>query len=135
MSNSNAIGWTPARIERLTKMWDDGKSGNVIGAAIGVSKNAVLGKAHRLGLKPHLVLDPKTVAKRLVNREAKNASLLAPAPTTCRFPLWPDAAPRPTMEFCQAPREDGSSYCTEHRAICTRRVMLHEIYMPKRAWR
>ena len=135
MSKANAIDWTPRMVERLTKMWNDGKTGQAIGEAIGTSKNAIVGKAHRLGLEPHLVLDPKTVAKRLANREAKNASLLAPAPTTCRFPLWPDAAPRPTMEFCQAPREDGSSYCAEHRAICTRRVMLHEVYVSKRAWR
>jgi GcrA cell cycle regulator len=44
--------WTKERIELLTKLWTEGLSASQIAAELGegVSRNAVLGKAHRLGL-------------------------------------------------------------------------------------
>lgn len=43
--------WTDERIERLTKLWAEGFSASQIAAELGhVSRNAVIGKVHRLGL-------------------------------------------------------------------------------------
>lgn len=42
--------WTAERISELSKLWDQGLSASEIGKALGVSKNAVVGKAHRLKL-------------------------------------------------------------------------------------
>lgn len=43
--------WTSERIEKLHELWGQGTSTEQIAAALGgVSRNAVLGKAHRLGL-------------------------------------------------------------------------------------
>lgn len=43
--------WTDDRIERLKKLWEDGFSASQIAAELGhVSRNAVIGKVHRLGL-------------------------------------------------------------------------------------
>lgn len=43
--------WTPERIETLTKMWSEGASAGQIARRIGdISRNAVIGKVHRLGL-------------------------------------------------------------------------------------
>lgn len=42
--------WTPERIETLTGLWGSGESVKRIGAMLGLSKGAVTGKAHRLGL-------------------------------------------------------------------------------------
>ena len=42
--------WTNERIGELTKLWEQGLSASEIGKALGVSKNAVVGKAHRLNL-------------------------------------------------------------------------------------
>ena len=46
------MSWTDERIERLTKMWEGGATASQIAEELGgVSRNAVIGKAHRLGLK------------------------------------------------------------------------------------
>lgn len=44
-------GWTYKRVELLKSMWRDGQSASTIAAALGnTSRNAVIGKAQRLGL-------------------------------------------------------------------------------------
>lgn len=44
-------GWTPERIEQLKKFWEAGLSASQIAAELGnVTRNAVIGKVHRLGL-------------------------------------------------------------------------------------
>ena len=46
------MSWTDERIERLKKMWHDGATASQIADELGgVSRNAVIGKAHRLGLE------------------------------------------------------------------------------------
>lgn len=46
------MSWTEERIEKLTKMWEGGSTASQIAEELtGVSRNAVIGKAHRLGLK------------------------------------------------------------------------------------
>ena len=47
---SDIVTWTDERIEQLRKLWDQGLSASAIGKQLGVSKNAVVGKAHRLKL-------------------------------------------------------------------------------------
>ncbi len=44
--------WTPERTLELAKMWRAGIPARRIGNALGLSKSAVLGKAHRMGLDP-----------------------------------------------------------------------------------
>lgn len=51
-SQKPSSGWTEERLETLRSMWFDGKTASEIAEALGgVSRNAVIGKAHRLGLK------------------------------------------------------------------------------------
>ncbi|RIV82662.1 GcrA cell cycle regulator, partial [Aurantiacibacter xanthus] len=46
------MSWTDERIAQLTKMWEGGATASQIAEELGdVSRNAVIGKAHRLGLK------------------------------------------------------------------------------------
>ncbi len=46
------MSWTDERIERLKEMWTSGKTASQIADELGgVSRNAVIGKAHRLGLQ------------------------------------------------------------------------------------
>ncbi len=46
------MSWTDERIETLKTMWEAGQTASQIAEALGeVSRNAVIGKAHRLGLQ------------------------------------------------------------------------------------
>ena len=48
----NAPGWTDERVARLKEVYKDGLSCSQIAALLGfVSRNAVIGKVHRLGLE------------------------------------------------------------------------------------
>src|SRR3954466_10041455 len=43
--------WTDERVERLKKLWQDGLSASQIAGELGgITRNAVIGKVHRLGL-------------------------------------------------------------------------------------
>jgi GcrA cell cycle regulator len=43
--------WTDERVEQLKKLWSDGLSASQIAAELGgITRNAVIGKVHRLGL-------------------------------------------------------------------------------------
>ncbi len=45
------MSWTDERVELLTKMWNEGQSASAIAKELGgVTRNAVIGKVHRLGL-------------------------------------------------------------------------------------
>ncbi len=48
------MAWTDERIELLRKSWEAGMTASQIAEVLaeGVSRNAVIGKAHRLGLQP-----------------------------------------------------------------------------------
>ena len=50
--NDAVSGWSDERVERLKKLWSDGLSASQIAAELagGVTRNAVIGKVHRLGL-------------------------------------------------------------------------------------
>jgi GcrA cell cycle regulator len=45
------MSWTDERVEQLKKLWSDGLSASQIAAELGgITRNAVIGKVHRLGL-------------------------------------------------------------------------------------
>ncbi len=46
-------GWTDKRVDRLKEMWSSGASATEIGKVLDISRNAVIGKIHRLGLGPN----------------------------------------------------------------------------------
>src|SRR6187431_1517061 len=47
----NSMTWTDERVEQLKKLWSDGLSASQIAAELGgITRNAVIGKVHRLGL-------------------------------------------------------------------------------------
>ena len=71
------MSWTEERIERLKKMWADGATASQIADELGgVSRNAVIGKAHRLGLEQR----PSPVKPGEEKEARKAAPAPAPAP-------------------------------------------------------
>jgi GcrA cell cycle regulator len=92
------MSWTEERIERLKKMWHDGATASQIADELGgVSRNAVIGKAHRLGLEQR----PSPV-KAGEEKEAKKAAPVAAAPKPAPKPEPTRAAPPPPPEPPQA---------------------------------
>src|SRR6478672_1149921 len=96
------MSWTDERIEKLTKMWEGGSTASQIAEELGgVSRNAVIGKAHRLGLKAR----PSPVKPNDKSEApAKPAAAAKPAPSP--RPAAPPPAPRPsgsTVNFSSDP--------------------------------
>lgn len=101
------MSWTDERVELLKKMWGEGQSASQIAKELGgVTRNAVIGKVHRLGL-----------SNRAGAPEAKPAAPAAPAapqpapkaaaPAQPKPAAAPKAAPRPAPEpVIEAEEED-----------------------------
>ena len=88
------MSWTDERIERLTKMWEGGSTASQIADELGgVSRNAVIGKAHRLGLKAR----PSPVKPNEKPEPAPRAAKpVAEAPPRAAAPAAPRPAPAPS---------------------------------------
>ncbi|WP_209425645.1 GcrA family cell cycle regulator [Pararhodobacter sp. SW119] len=77
------MSWTEERVELLKKMWTEGKSASQIAKELGsVTRNAVIGKVHRLGLSSRNGGESPTAA--------------TPEPATTAAPA--EAAPEPRSE-------------------------------------
>ena len=93
------MAWTDERIDRLKSMWEKGMTASQIADDLGgVSRNAVIGKAHRLGLQARpSPVKPNDVA-HVEPAPAKPASVVAaPAPPRAAAPVA--AAPAPTRQL------------------------------------
>ena len=85
------MSWTDDRVETLKKMWGEGQSASQIAKELGgVTRNAVIGKVHRLGLSNRATTG--TAAKTEAKPKAK------PAPKV-------EAKPKPKAEV--EPKEEG----------------------------
>ena len=59
------MSWTNDRVDTLKKLWNDGESASAIAHRLGeVTRNAVIGKVHRLGLAGHANQSRKRSAAR-----------------------------------------------------------------------
>ncbi len=137
--------WRDTAISNLRRLWDEGHSTAEIGRRLGVTKNAVVGKAHRLDLpkRPSPIQRSTHPARTPVPRpkvtlpvqmppaasvQAAPALPLPPVPPlvpsiSCRRGLsqpccWPLGEPgRPGFRFCDAAVDNGKPYCAEHRVL------------------
>lgn len=133
------MGWTDEQVEELKRLWDKGLTTGEIGKALGVSKNAVVGKAHRLGLngRPSPIRrneenttasteDKKTVtetkktgkaaSQKTAEKEKKKLFTVNDlTSTSCR---WPIGDPKDEdFHFCGKESLPDKPYCAEHAAI------------------
>ena len=88
------MDWSAEAIEQLRALWAEGHSTAEIGRRMGISKNAVVGKAHRL----HLPARPSPI-----QREKIPAAANAAAPNEAPRPVAAPVAPRPVAPPRAAP--------------------------------
>ena len=75
------MAWTDDRVDVLKKMWGEGKSASQIAKELGgVTRNAVIGKVHRLGLSNRATA-PKATTKP-EPAKIKNAPTSVPVVST-----------------------------------------------------
>jgi GcrA cell cycle regulator len=94
--------WTPERIEALTRLWEEGVTTAEIGRRIGVTKNAVIGKVHRIGLTPRVITQKPPPRRNVFD-------FTGPA---C---MWPVGHPgEDDFHFCGEHPVAGKPYCDHH---------------------
>ena len=96
------MSWTDERVETLKKMWGDGQSASQIAKELGgVTRNAVIGKVHRLGLSNRAsgAAKPDAKAKPSPKPEAKpRTARTKPSKPATEATAAPAAAPaKPAM--------------------------------------
>lgn len=122
------MSWTEERIDRLKKMWADGNTASQIAEDLGgVSRNAVIGKAHRLGLqsRPSPVKSgdkaKKAGAKAKPKAKAAPAKKAAPkkaAPVKKAAPTAPKADPLPAEKAEEpAAKAKGKEDTMQYRSV------------------
>ncbi len=90
------MAWTEERIERLKTMWHNGATASEIADKLGgVSRNAVIGKAHRLGLEARPSPVKPGEEHSAADAPAKPAKKAAPAPKAAAEKGQPQATARP----------------------------------------
>ena len=98
------MSWTDERIEQLKTMWSKGMTASQIAEELGgVSRNAVIGKAHRLGLQsrpsPVKSSDGESApSRKAATPRAKAATPAAAAPAPKPQPAPVRAAPPPPVQ-------------------------------------
>ena len=114
------MSWTDERIATLKKMWEGGSTASQIADELGgVSRNAVIGKAHRLGLKsrPSPVkanekkktpAKPKPAAPKPVAKKAAKPAV-KPAPAAPAKPAASPPSPAADTSIPSQPMPNKSS--------------------------
>ena len=139
------MAWTDDRVKVLTKLWGEGLSASQIARELGdVTRNAVIGKVHRLGLAGRA--SPTRPKSKVRHREPSNfssnfdskdrfsenlqpLSVLEPAVSASGEPInilmlteksckWPIGEPTDeNFRFCGLGRNPNSVYCEEHTKL------------------
>ncbi|PZX15803.1 GcrA cell cycle regulator [Palleronia aestuarii] len=101
------MSWTDERVELLKKMWNDGQSASQIAKELGnVTRNAVIGKVHRLGLSNRAGLAPVAGEE-----DEPEAQAPAPAPEPVEVP------PAPEPEIEEPSTQSAAPPASNRRAI------------------
>jgi GcrA cell cycle regulator len=139
------MGWTDDRVATLKKLWLEGLSASQIAKQLGgVTRNAVIGKVHRLGLSGRAA---PSQPSRPVFRPTRPRPAVAAQPAPRREPVVRQAAPMPapvldlpgtatvltlgahmckwpigdpstdSFSFCGRRSGDEGPYCIEHARV------------------
>lgn len=93
------MGWTDERVTTLKKLWLEGLSASQIAKQLGgVTRNAVIGKVHRLGLSGRAAPSQPARPVYKPQRLARPAAPAAPVAAPVRRPLVATAVSPPAAE-------------------------------------
>ena len=127
------MSWTDERVTLLKQLWGEGKTAAEIAKVLGdgITRNAVIGKAHRLKLSSRLSpiqqnTSKKTKAEptaprlvkpavRLPEFRGKGIKMVDLDSRSCR---WPNGDPQEeNFNFCGCEAVPGLPYCPEHSRV------------------
>lgn len=106
--------WTDEKIKQLKKLWQKGKTTAQIARELGLSKNSIIGKIHRLDLtsRPSPIKKKAFIVKAATKVQNRKMGLLDLKSNSCR---WPIGEPHEAdFHFCGQPVSTGKPYCPEH---------------------
>lgn len=139
------MAWDDERVELLKKLWSEGLSASQIASRMGgVTRNAVIGKVHRLGLSGRATpakpqrgcsfdrLDDEVIEKRrepviktivsepefstpLVLESGDRTTVSTLKNNMCKWPIGDPA--REDFHFCGQATSTGKSYCAYHARL------------------
>ncbi len=99
-----AMEWTDELIARLKELWEQGLSTAEIGRQLAITKNAVVGKAHRLGLPPRpSPIRNKTAVEGAAKPARPRAKKAEAAPVTAETEVGTPAPSAQPVEKKKAP--------------------------------
>ena len=152
------MSWTDERVTVLKKLWGEGKTAAEIASTLGgVTRNAVIGKAHRLKLSNRaspIVSSKKSVKPKVVKSskpKPANANVSPPRKQVIlssdkdrpRLPLaglgaqdcrWPMGDPQhDDFGFCGDPIASGVPYCLEHTQVAYQAATRNKIIKAEEA--
>ena len=136
------MSWNESNVAKLKELWDQGLPTAQIGKLLGFTKNAVVGKAHRIGLERR----PSPIRRTAVKPDRKKAR--SPIVPTLKFETlkeevketpkqtfqpavknlfntqtkrgceWPEGHPDESdFKFCGKDRFEDKPYCIDHCAV------------------
>lgn len=152
------MAWNDDRVELLKKFWAEGLSASQIASKMGgVTRNAVIGKVHRLGLSgratpakpqrgrsfdyqeeeaigaPHepvmkpIIPEPEFTAP-LVLESGDKTTVSTLKNNMCKWPIGDPA--RDDFHFCGQPTSSGKSYCAYHARLAFQPTQARRVERP-----
>ena len=110
--------WTDDKIKNLKKLWLKGATTAEIAKKLGLSKNSIIGKVHRLNLenRPSPIKKTAPVKKaKAPARKPERIGIMELKLNTCRWPIGDPIDE--DFHFCGKNTVMGKPYCAEHCAM------------------
>ena len=118
--------WSEDRLSKLKKLWADGLSISQIGKELDVSRNAVAGKVHRMGLSKRQSPISGELGKKKPDDGKKDLDMMSVENLPLKLAFrridwsrsrcsWPSGDPQTTaFSFCGKEVVQDKPYCNEH---------------------
>lgn len=124
-----AMEWNEETISRLRALWDEGHSTAEIGRRLGITKNAVVGKAHRLTLPARPSPIRRSAAGTLPRRSVVRRTV---GPTLSPVAKAAEAAPQASPGVREAVVREAVVREAGSREAVVREVGVREVGVPER---